>query len=325
MNKYYVYKTTNLVNGKIYIGYHVSDDIENDRYLGSGDKLKLAIKKYGKHNFVREILFELSSFQEMIDKEMEIVNEEFLKRDDVYNVVRGGGGCFKFEPTHNKDKVCVYSPITDKLYYIEKSQLQEFLDAGWRYGNNTKGNKNCIQKDGVIKYVTNDVLHEWVADGWIKSNTTKDKICVTKTADNSLRYITKDLLEDYLKNGFVIGNYQSGVNKNRIYITKNQKNKRISETELDGFLKNGWKLGRYQKSDIIKRMYNPITNELKNVKLKECETYIKAGWRYGVNYMNGNKNSIYVTRNKNNKRVPPSELDKYLSDGWVRGMFKKNK
>lgn len=45
---YYLYKTTNLINHKYYIGVHYSEDIDNDDYLGSGKHLKSAIKKYGK-------------------------------------------------------------------------------------------------------------------------------------------------------------------------------------------------------------------------------------------------------------------------------------
>ena len=48
-----IYKTTNLINGKIYVG----SDISNiPSYLGSGKILKCAIKKYGKDNFQKEIL-----------------------------------------------------------------------------------------------------------------------------------------------------------------------------------------------------------------------------------------------------------------------------
>lgn len=93
MNKkyYLVYKTTNLVNGKIYIGKHETDNLD-DGYLGSGKILRKAIEKYGEQNFKREILFECSTREEMNAKEAELVNEEFLKRDDIYNIKLGGDG-----------------------------------------------------------------------------------------------------------------------------------------------------------------------------------------------------------------------------------------
>ena len=101
MNKkhYLVYKTTNLVNGKIYIGKHETDNLD-DGYLGSGIMIQRAIEKYGKENFKREILFECSSREGMNAKEAELVNEEFLKRDDVYNLKQGGEGGFDFINTN---------------------------------------------------------------------------------------------------------------------------------------------------------------------------------------------------------------------------------
>ena len=52
----FIYKTTNLVNGKIYVGKHEfsKDKRLNSSYLGSGVALKRAIIKYGKENFNRE-------------------------------------------------------------------------------------------------------------------------------------------------------------------------------------------------------------------------------------------------------------------------------
>jgi group I intron endonuclease len=52
---YYIYEVTNLVNGKTYIGQHITQDLE-DGYLGSGKALKAAIKKYGRAIFKREII-----------------------------------------------------------------------------------------------------------------------------------------------------------------------------------------------------------------------------------------------------------------------------
>lgn len=54
----FIYKTTNCVNGKIYIGKHEfsKDKKRNANYKGSGTIFKKALKKYGKENFRREIL-----------------------------------------------------------------------------------------------------------------------------------------------------------------------------------------------------------------------------------------------------------------------------
>jgi hypothetical protein len=49
----FIYKTTNLINGKIYVGQYSG---KKDNYLGSGLLIKKAIKKYGRENFVRDIL-----------------------------------------------------------------------------------------------------------------------------------------------------------------------------------------------------------------------------------------------------------------------------
>ena len=97
---YLIYKTTNLVNGKIYIGKHETDNLD-DGYLGSGNLLRRAIKKYGEKNFKREILFECSSREEMNAKETELVNEDFLNRDDVYNIKLGGQGGWDYVIENN--------------------------------------------------------------------------------------------------------------------------------------------------------------------------------------------------------------------------------
>jgi len=88
---YLIYEVKNNINGKIYIGKHKTNDI-NDDYMGSGKILKRSIEKYGIENFTKTILFELETEQEMNDKEAEIVNEEFIRCGSNYNLMVGGQG-----------------------------------------------------------------------------------------------------------------------------------------------------------------------------------------------------------------------------------------
>jgi hypothetical protein len=86
-----VYKTTNLINGKWYIGYHATSDL-CDQYLGSGKNLHKAIEKYGAQNFKREILYVFPTKEEALAKEFELVNDEVVENSESYNLKLGGQG-----------------------------------------------------------------------------------------------------------------------------------------------------------------------------------------------------------------------------------------
>lgn len=88
---YTIYKTTNKLNGKFYLGKHQTTKLD-DLYYGSGKAIKDAIKKYGIENFDRELLFIFDNEAEMNMKEKELITEEFVKREDTYNLGVGGEG-----------------------------------------------------------------------------------------------------------------------------------------------------------------------------------------------------------------------------------------
>jgi group I intron endonuclease len=92
---YTIYKITNKLNGKIYVGKHQTEK-PADNYYGSGEPIKAAIKKYGKENFTKEVLFVFDNEAAMNAKEAELVTEEFVSRKDTYNLCPGGHGGFGY-------------------------------------------------------------------------------------------------------------------------------------------------------------------------------------------------------------------------------------
>lgn len=88
---YTIYKITNLINNKIYIGAHKTSN-PLDNYFGSGIAIQQAIAKYGKNNFRKEILFIFDNEDDMYKKEREIVNENFVSDKNTYNLTIGGSG-----------------------------------------------------------------------------------------------------------------------------------------------------------------------------------------------------------------------------------------
>jgi len=88
---YLVYKITNTINGKTYIGCHKTKR-KDDGYMGSGTILKRAIEKYGVENFKKEIIAECSCSEEMFAKEKELV----VVNEMSYNLKSGGQGGFDY-------------------------------------------------------------------------------------------------------------------------------------------------------------------------------------------------------------------------------------
>lgn len=85
-----IYKTINLINNKFYIG---KDSYNNPEYLGSGLLLNYAIKKYGRHNFKKEILEYCLSIEELNNREMFWIQYyDATNKKIAYNLTDGGSG-----------------------------------------------------------------------------------------------------------------------------------------------------------------------------------------------------------------------------------------
>lgn len=182
-----IYKTTNLINGKFYIG----KDSKNDpNYLGSGKILKKAFKRYGIENFKKEIIEECTSEDHLNERERYWIT--FLlcrERDDCYNIGEGGigGDNITYHPnrpdfiekmklinstqngmTGKKHKESSYAKMKEravgrygKQWYIDRYGEDEGLkkyearNANLKTNRLTSGNPAYIhiEKDDLINYI----------------------------------------------------------------------------------------------------------------------------------------------------------------------------
>lgn len=93
MKFFYLYKITNQINGKIYIGVRSSTKHPyDDPYMGSGKRLKDAMKHYGRGAFTKVVLETFDSMELAFLREAEIVDQAFVDRPDTYNICLGGFG-----------------------------------------------------------------------------------------------------------------------------------------------------------------------------------------------------------------------------------------
>lgn len=132
-----VYKTINLINGKIYIG---KDCGQRESYIGSGKLLYRALKQYGRKNFKKEILEECNNHEEACEKERFWI--DYYNSTDLeigYNLCTGGLGSFGFKRTkENKDKI---GTSVWNTYWSKSKEERRILNAsrkGFRHSEETK-------------------------------------------------------------------------------------------------------------------------------------------------------------------------------------------
>lgn len=111
----YVYKTTNRINGKIYIGQKQSSVFLGNKYLGSGSLIKKAINKYGCDNFNVDLI-EFCVDKQTLDSREKFYIKEYCSTDISigYNIADGGQGGNLGETVNKR--------ISDKLKGVTVSE-----------------------------------------------------------------------------------------------------------------------------------------------------------------------------------------------------------
>lgn len=212
MKKHFlVYKITNLINNKIYIGQHVTYNI-NDDYMGSGIHLKNAIKKYGVENFKKEIIKQCDSFEEMNQLQHQLVNLQFVKNPNTYNHAVGGSygwkNCLKYKTKEEVDEIKEKAKESIRKTFSDPQRKKQIID---------KIQKTCKERNVDFKTFL----------GRKHSQETKLKMSSTHKGN------------DHQK-----GQKNSQYGTCWIFNEQLKLNKKIKKQDLQFWLKEGWGKGR---------------------------------------------------------------------------------
>lgn len=209
----YIYLTTNLVNGKIYIGQHISESFDK-YYKGSGKLIVSAFQKYGKSNFKCEILCECDSLDDLNEKEKFFIEKyNSTDRKIGYNIRAGGNN----------------SLWSDEI----KHQISESA-KGRAFSEETRKRMSASKIGNKNNHGCNS-----------------GKIGINNGQEQKL--VDQSELEKYLSLGYVIGRIPRSAEEleeyrekytNRIFINNSINEKFIVPEELDSYLETGWVVGR---------------------------------------------------------------------------------
>lgn len=280
-----VYKITNTINNKIYIGV-TSRDFST--YYGSGVSLLKDYEKFGRDKFIKEILFRYDNVDDMLNKERELVNEEFIKRDDTYNIILGGG------KLNTKGFVSIK---TDDSGMNSLISVDDFKNGDYKTYTSDKVTVKCKDSKTGYKSIDIDEFNAGNYEG-VAKNLVRVKCDTSSTGYKS---ITKEEFEngDYIS---WCSNMTTAILKSSgkaIYVDKDDD--RWMTGEIYGINKNRI------------RIYNPNSNEKAKLVFKdELETYINNGWKRGTGL-------TWLTKNGTRKMIKHYELENYINNGWTRG------
>jgi hypothetical protein len=225
--KFIIYKTTNKVNGKIYIGAHMTKNIEDD-YLGSGKYLIRAINKYGVENFYKEIIAICETSKDMYDLEAKLVCSDFIKETSNYNMKIGGFGGWNYVNSlamTNEHKEKIRKANLGKTLNSSHKEKIRKANLGRKASKETKEKMSLSGKNKIFS-----TAHKENLSG--KRNTNFEKIRIT----NGIEF-------KQINKGEEIPDGWSNMFKNKIWIHNFKEQKRILKHEE---IPDGWHKGMFK-------------------------------------------------------------------------------
>lgn len=183
---YYIYRITNEINGKTYVGKHKYTDI-NDNYMGSGILLGRAKNKYGIENFSKTLITVCADiFEANILEKYYIEKERKTNTKGVYNISDGGDGGESVAKCSTKEGRERGARIRSKQFYENYEERVEIIRKGIekrieKVKISSYWNKWISYNCGILlehehSRISSFKRQELLATGWSYSNESKAKI-----------------------------------------------------------------------------------------------------------------------------------------------------
>lgn len=230
----YIYKTTNLVNNKIYIGQKKSDIFLGNRYLGSGKLLRRAVNKYGEENFKVELIEEVELKDDMDKREIFWISYYNATNSAIgYNVSEGGNV--------NRTMVGENNPFYGK-HHTEDTVIKI-----------KKCNRGKIPWNKGLTKETDTRVKAYTENNKRRGERVKNTVWINNTKISKM--VSKSDLDYFLNSGWVIGRLPlpkesyKNLALGKIRINNGDCEKNIHKEELSNYLELGWKRGRLKIKD----------------------------------------------------------------------------
>lgn len=200
----YIYKITNKLNGKIYIGLHVLKNEPWRKYLGSSLLLKADIIEYGADNFIKSLEEYCYSKEQLAAREIIIMNDYKKKNYAMYNG-NFGSPVFPFHDTYNHMDNVRKKEIFKKISATRKSNLRTkynliFEEHGEEIIKAYKEHQH-MRRVGIMFDVPYKWLREFLIDNNIELNSQNT---IGTTMPDEKRKSIQNGLNKYVKNNNII-------------------------------------------------------------------------------------------------------------------------
>jgi len=199
-----IYKTTNIINGKIYVG---KDERNDPGYLGSGYILKKAINKYGKHNFIKEILEDCNDRETLNSRERFWINKlNCLDSNIGYNVAEGGTGGNTYAGKNEDELIKIKKKISDAgkgRVFSEEHKRNLSEKAKLRKGNKPSKFKGMKYED-YMTFEKAILVKQKVSEGAKRPMSEETKTKISNTNKGRTLGPMTDEHKSNLKKSFVL-------------------------------------------------------------------------------------------------------------------------